>query len=122
MRPQASLPFHSIVQILAGYYFPSYDLNLFTDSDIEETVMARVVLRKLPRSAFHKKGRDIMKGKSEAKKFTILMRSKKISIFTNVHTDIKLLREAGLIKLDHNEKIFVPWRKINTEIDLLTAA
>jgi hypothetical protein len=46
MRPQASLPFHSIVQILAGYYFPSYDLNLFTDSDIEETVMARVVLRK----------------------------------------------------------------------------
>lgn len=42
--------------------------------------------------------------------------------YKNVHTDIKLLREAGLIKLDHNEKIFVPWRKINTEIDLLAAA
>lgn len=42
--------------------------------------------------------------------------------YKNVHTDVKLLREAGLIKLDHNEKIFVPWKKIHTEIDLLSAA
>ena len=42
--------------------------------------------------------------------------------YKNVHSDVKLLREAGLIKLDDNDKIFVPWQKIHTEIDLLVAA
>ena len=42
--------------------------------------------------------------------------------YKNVHSDIKLLREADLIRLDDNDKIFVPWQKIHTEIDLLAAA
>ncbi|MCF6188733.1 MAG: hypothetical protein L3J49_14815 [Desulfobulbaceae bacterium] len=42
--------------------------------------------------------------------------------YKNVHSDVKLLREAGLIKLNQENKVFVPWQKIHTEIDLLTAA
>ena len=42
--------------------------------------------------------------------------------YKNVHSDVKLLREAGLIRLDHQDKVFVPWQKIYTEIDLLAAA
>jgi len=42
--------------------------------------------------------------------------------YKNVHSDIKLLREADLIRLDDNDKVFVPWQKIYTEIDLLAAA
>ena len=42
--------------------------------------------------------------------------------YKNVHCDVKLLREAGLIRLDDNDKILVPWQKIHTEIDLLAAA
>ncbi len=42
--------------------------------------------------------------------------------YKNVHSDIKLLRGAGLINLAPNKKVFVSCRKIHTEIDLLTAA
>ena len=38
--------------------------------------------------------------------------------YKNVHADVKTLRSVGLIRLDEQDKIFVPWRKIYTEIDL----
>ena len=42
--------------------------------------------------------------------------------YKNVHSDVKLLREAGLIRIDQQNKVFVPWQIIHTEIDLLAAA
>ncbi len=42
--------------------------------------------------------------------------------YKNVHSDVTLLRQAGLIRRDDQDKVFVPWQKIHTEIDLLTAA
>ena len=41
--------------------------------------------------------------------------------YKNVHSDVKILRTAGLIQLDDQNKIFTPWQKIHTEIDLLAA-
>lgn len=38
--------------------------------------------------------------------------------YKNVHTDVKILRQAGLLQIDEQDKIFVPWHKIHTEIDL----
>lgn len=38
--------------------------------------------------------------------------------YKNVHTDVQILIKAGLIKIDSSKKIFVPWHKIHTEIDL----
>jgi hypothetical protein len=42
--------------------------------------------------------------------------------YKNVHSDVTLLRKAGLIRLDHQDRVFVPWQKIYTEIDLMAAA
>ena len=83
MRSQASIPFQSsdtgwvlfslVTMLQRGNQHAtapqsSYDLNRFTDSDIEETVMARVVLRKLPSSAFQKKGRVYYEGEVRGEK------------------------------------------------------
>jgi len=38
--------------------------------------------------------------------------------YKNVHSDVKALRVAGLIRIDEQNKIYVPWHKIHTEIDL----
>ena len=38
--------------------------------------------------------------------------------YSNVYNDIQILRQVGLVKLDDSKKIFVPWNKIHTEIDL----
>ncbi len=38
--------------------------------------------------------------------------------YKNVHSDVKTLRQAGLIRIDEQDKIYVPWHKIHTEIDL----
>lgn len=38
--------------------------------------------------------------------------------YKNVHQDIQLLKEAGLIRMDDSQKIFVPWDTINAEIPL----
>ncbi len=40
--------------------------------------------------------------------------------YKNVHSDVQLLLTAGLIRRD-NQKIFAPWQRIHTEIDLLAA-
>ena len=41
--------------------------------------------------------------------------------YKNVHSDVQLLLTAGLIRRDNQNKIFVPWQRIHTEIDLLAA-
>jgi len=41
--------------------------------------------------------------------------------YKNVHSDVHLLLAAGLIRHDDTDKIFVPWQRIHTEIDLLAA-
>ena len=38
--------------------------------------------------------------------------------YKNVYDDVRVLRQAGLIHQDSSKKIFVPWSKIHTEIDL----
>ena len=38
--------------------------------------------------------------------------------YKNVHTDVKKLRQVGLIRTDEQNKIYVPWHKIHTEINL----
>lgn len=38
--------------------------------------------------------------------------------YKNVHSDVKTLRQVGLIKTDEQDLIYVPWHKIYTEIDL----
>ncbi len=42
--------------------------------------------------------------------------------YKNVHSDVTLLRKAGLIQLNDQSLVFVPWQKIHTEIDLMAAA
>jgi predicted transcriptional regulator len=41
--------------------------------------------------------------------------------YKNVHSDVHTLLTAGLIRRDNQDKIFVPWQRIHTEIDLLAA-
>lgn len=41
--------------------------------------------------------------------------------YKNVHSDVQILLIAGLIRRDNQAKIFVPWQRIHTEIDLLAA-
>jgi len=38
--------------------------------------------------------------------------------YKNVHSDVSALRQAGLIRTDAQDKVFVPWHRIHTEIDL----
>ena len=38
--------------------------------------------------------------------------------YKNVHSDIKLLAKLGLVELDNNKKVFVPWDNIALEISL----
>lgn len=38
--------------------------------------------------------------------------------YKNVYTDVKLLQQAGLIQSTLEHTVFVPWDKIQTEIDL----
>jgi predicted transcriptional regulator len=42
--------------------------------------------------------------------------------YKNVHSDVTLLRKAGLVRRDGEDRVFVPWQKIYTEIDLLAVA
>jgi len=41
--------------------------------------------------------------------------------YKNVHSDVQVLLTVGLIRHDNQNKIFVPWQRIHTEIDLLAA-
>lgn len=38
--------------------------------------------------------------------------------YKNVHSDVKILLQSGLIRVDSDKKIYVPWDKIHTEINL----
>ena len=38
--------------------------------------------------------------------------------YKNVYEDVKILKQIGLIKEDKNKKIYMPYSKINTEINL----
>lgn len=38
--------------------------------------------------------------------------------YKNVYNDVQELERVGLIRKDSSNKIFVPWHKIHTEIDL----
>ncbi|MBI5379931.1 MAG: hypothetical protein HZA23_07250 [Nitrospirae bacterium] len=38
--------------------------------------------------------------------------------YRNIYDDIRLLLKAGLVEKDARSKVYVPWDKIQTEIDL----
>jgi len=42
--------------------------------------------------------------------------------YKHVYQDVQLLKKAGLIRETATENIFVPWDKIQAEIDLLSTA
>lgn len=42
--------------------------------------------------------------------------------YSNVHADVKRLRALGLIELDADRRVFVPWKEIRIRLPLAEAA